>query len=217
MKKAILSVAISIGIAFLDFAQEGATLNTNQNLFAVNERGTILSQANESLKSNEEITIFVDTTKTTTFEFHSTLSPSDTLFETFPDGYIDTIVFIGCRNIKALEVSIHYYGEDKLGIQIQDSRLVAVQQALDSSGNWVSLEHYFHSDCGSSYSYDRIRKDQIYLFKIGKYEGNYPTKLRLKALINEQIIYSNEFSGSINYEQLHSIYNKKENDDYLFK
>jgi hypothetical protein len=217
MKKTILVIAATIGIIFYDFSQDGpVTINTKQNLFAVNESGAVLLRAITSVKSDESISIFVDTLTPTTFDFRSHIFPKELVIDTFPDGHIDTTVLIGSRNIQATRVFVDYYGDNELRIQIQDSRIVAVQQAMDSSGNWVSVEHFIHSDCGNSYSSARIRKNQSYQFKIAKYEGNYQTKMRLKALINGQILYSNEFTGNINYEQLNSIYNKKKKDEYLF-
>jgi hypothetical protein len=216
MKKLVFVLIMTIGNAFFYFAQDGVILNTRQSLFASNEKGSVVSQTKTHKKSDELIKVLVDTAETSTFEFHCRIFPNDTLFERYPRGYVDTIVLIGCRNIQARKVTISYSGENKLYIQTQDSRIPAVQQAMDSSGNWVSLEYFFHSDCGNSYSSAKITKNECYQFKIGKYEGNYCTKMRLKMLIEEQVIYSNEFYGSINYEQLNSDYNKMES-EILFR
>lgn len=217
MKSITILLAILIA-TFSAFSQsEPITLNTKQSLFSINETGNFAPKINFPGNTSEKIQLFVDTSVIRSFLLYNRIFPTDTLIELLPGGVPDTILQIGSRNIQALTACIIYSGEDMLRIQIQDSRIPAVQQALDSSGNWVSLEYFIHSDCGNSYSYAKLTKNESYLFKIGKYTGNYHTKLRLKALINEQIIYSNEFYGSINYEQLNSVYNSKENDEYLFR
>lgn len=215
-----LSISILIGILWLSFSafsqEETNTLNTRDNLFTANEPGKVVPLVSSKSQSNEIITVTVDTLNSTSFEFHCHIFPKETVVESYPGGYSDTIVYRGCRNIPAFQATINYKGENKIGIQIEDGKLVAVQQALDSSGTWVSIEHFTHSDCGNSYSFARLKKNESYLFKIAKYTGNYPTKLRLKILIDDLVYYSNEFNGSINYEQFNSIYNGKEN-EMLFR
>ncbi|WP_300665569.1 hypothetical protein [Fluviicola sp.] len=210
------SISILIGLLWMSFSvfaqKETNTLNTKENLFAANESGKFVSATSSSIQSTENVTVTVDTLTPASFEFYCHIFPKETVVETYPGGYSDTIVYRGCRNIPAFQVRIDYKGEDKIEIQIEDGKLVAVQQALDSAGNWISLEHFIHSDCGNNYSFARLKKNESYLFKIAQYTGNYPTKMRLKILIDDQVYYSNEFNGSINNEQLNSSYNRKENE-----
>ncbi|MGV3613011.1 MAG: hypothetical protein ACO1N0_18770 [Fluviicola sp.] len=210
------SISILIGLLWLSFPafsqKETNTLNTKENLFAVNESGKVIYKTISEIQSNESLTVTVDTLTPASFENYCHIFPNETIVATDPGGYSDTIVLRGCRNIPAFQVRIDYKGEDKIRIQTEDGKLAAVQQALDSTGNWISLEHFTHSECGNSYSGEGLTKYASYHFKIAKYMGNYPTKLRLKILIDDQVYYSNEFDGSINYEQLKSIYNEKEID-----
>ena len=96
----------------------------------------------------------------------------------------------------------------------QDGRLNAVVQALDRHGNWKDIEYLPRAWCGNSYHTLSLEANQAWELATAIYTGSFNTKLRLKvAYVNpednrkdrwerkENIIYSNEYKGSINPAQ----------------
>jgi len=81
----------------------------------------------------------------------------------------------------------------------------AILEAKDSSGTWKPIEHspWTLVGCYSGPPAIRIQPQEYLVISFPAYEGEYSTKLRLKCLINDKNVYSNEFSGTINYGQFH--------------
>jgi hypothetical protein len=87
----------------------------------------------------------------------------------------------------------------------QDSRLYLKIQAQDKYGNWKDVEHTPGSWCGNSYHSLFLPKNNYWEFIIPVYEGEFKTRLRAKLYYKknkdqkeDDILYSNEFNGSIN-------------------
>ncbi len=112
---------------------------------------------------------------------------------------------IGLKNIEFYKVTICNVSPIIKTLTTEDSKLVLVQEALDTNGNWTPIEYFFHSDCAMSFEEIELFENQCVLGFVAKYSGNYKTELRIKLKFDEQIIYSNTFNGSINTSQFHSV------------
>ena len=89
----------------------------------------------------------------------------------------------------------------KIAFEAQDSRLAIIQEALDENGEWKPVEYLPSSWCGNSYHQVFLGPNEYWSFAVPRYAGSFKTKLRFK-LEGVNPIYSNEFEGSINKEQL---------------
>lgn len=119
--------------------------------------------------------------------------------DTFDDDYYGITAFIANTSTK------------KKYFSAEDSRLNMVVQALNEKGKWQDIEYLPHSSCGNSYHVLTLEPAHYWKFIIPRYAGDFKTKLRIKlACINnktlakgrrerkEVVIYSNEYSGSVN-------------------
>jgi hypothetical protein len=103
-----------------------------------------------------------------------------------------------------------------------DSRLYLVQEALDRNGQWRAIELPPVPICGNSFHRVYLDKNQYWEFPAQRYSGWFQTKLRFRLEVGlggtpvfdtdkghgkpiprlpergGQIVYSNEFEGSIN-------------------
>jgi hypothetical protein len=106
-----------------------------------------------------------------------------------------------------------------------DSCLYLVQEALDSDGNWRAIETLPQEICGNSFHRVFLDKDQYWEFPAPRYSGLFKTRMRFRLDLGKekvwledersecgrksvwlprpggQVIYSNEFEGSINTSQ----------------
>ena len=87
-----------------------------------------------------------------------------------------------------------------------DNRIHLIAQAQDQDGVWRDIEVYTFSDCAHSY-YDVILKPEYqWSFVAPLPSGKNPTKIRMSLHYTEgdlkKMIYSNEYVGDINWEQL---------------
>lgn len=94
---------------------------------------------------------------------------------------------------------------DDIAFEVCDNRLSIVQQAIDRSGKWKTIEILHSSLCGNSY-YDVTLSSGMFLaFSVPRYSGTFSTTLRFCLLVNdfrsEVAGVSNEFPGSVNDAQ----------------
>ncbi len=96
---------------------------------------------------------------------------------------------------------------DTVFFNVQDSRLNMKLQALDKDGVWKDIEYLPSSWCGNSYHQLYLPSGNYWKFTIPVYHGKMKTKIRaVLSFANsiegeEQLVYSNEFEGSINSGQ----------------
>ena len=83
----------------------------------------------------------------------------------------------------------------------QDSRLYIHAQAF-VDGSWQDIEYLPSSWCGNSYHIIYLKPNEYWEFEIPKYTGEINTRIRYVLKYNGSEIYSNEYSGGINREQL---------------
>jgi len=100
---------------------------------------------------------------------------------------------------------------DTVFFYAQDSRLNMKLQALDKDGVWKDIEYLPSSWCGNSYHQLYLPSGNYWKFTIPVYHGKIKTKIRaVLSFTNsiegeEQLVYSNEFEGSINLGQFSKI------------
>lgn len=176
-------------------------LNTTKQLSAVNEEVSEQNKCSFTSKATEGITLFVDTNSSEIIEFRSEIYPKIYEININSNGIPDTTALVGFRNIRSYIATATTTGKNPIPFTIEDRRIVAIQEALDRDGNWIPIEYFEHSSCGVSYMKRCLEPNRAYSFRIAKYEGEFETKLRLKVLFGEEVIYSNEFRGSINHTQ----------------
>jgi len=122
--------------------------------------------------------------------------------DTIENSYLGFKVFV-VNNLKT-----------DIDFNAQDSRLYMKVQALNDKGVWTDIEYLPSSWCGNSYHTLTLEKKNYWTFFTPKYEGEIATKLRIELKYidpkdkserrrdkKENIIYSNEFEGSINPAQ----------------
>jgi hypothetical protein len=90
----------------------------------------------------------------------------------------------------------------ELMLEAQDSRLPIVHEAQDAQGQWQAIEYLPQSWCGNSYHELFLPPRHYWQFEAPHYTGSFSTMLRLRLDTPSGPIYSNEFAGSINPEQL---------------
>ncbi|MFD1552541.1 hypothetical protein DNU06_17075 [Putridiphycobacter roseus] len=91
---------------------------------------------------------------------------------------------------------------DTVQIPAQDGRIKIMQQALDLEGKWLDTERFINSFCGNSYHSFPLLPSfyQVYATPITK--GEFKTRLRYRLELYDRTIYSNEYIGNINAEQI---------------
>ncbi len=92
--------------------------------------------------------------------------------------------------------------KDSVKIPIQDGDLKMIQQAQNDKQEWQDLDNFINSFCGHSYRSYKIAPSGYQIFPAAIFKGPFKTKLRFKLELNEQEIFSNVYSGSINKGQL---------------
>lgn len=82
-----------------------------------------------------------------------------------------------------------------------------IQEAKDVDGKWKPIEFFQTTPtCVVTNMFLKFNPKQYQAFAVMKYNGNFKTKLRVKVKINNEIYYSNEFSGQINKSQFNKDY-----------
>ncbi len=147
-----------------------------------------------SMPSLERIEIFVDTTKTianvSPFAFIPPPEPNNLKKTRKKKGHYAYPVFV--RNTTTDSVWIGY--GDYIGLLVE---------AKDSLGEWKEIEKPYIYHCGTGLNDIVLPPNYLTVTSTIKYIGNYKTKLRVKTMNNyENEVYSNEFTGTINYSQL---------------
>ena len=90
-------------------------------------------------------------------------------------------------------------------VENHDGRMVIIQEALDKNGEWKGIEYFRYSGCGNSFGLYLVEPDEVLMFGINKYHGDFKTKLRVRLRTNGKIILSNEYWGFINASQLDQV------------
>ncbi len=128
----------------------------------------------------------------------------------FEIGKLTMVVQTGQKKVyrkayKGMKLYVANASQDTFYFSAQDSRLYLNIQALDKSGEWKDIEYLPSSWCGNSYHSLFIPPNHSWDFVVPKYEGEFKTKLRAKLRYKSkrdqkesEILYSNEFKGSIN-------------------
>ena len=117
-------------------------------------------------------------------------------------------------NYEGKKILVANTSTDTLYFSAQDSRLYMKIQAKDKKGEWRDIEYLPSSWCGNSYHTLFLAPGQGWEFSSPAYHGEFKTKLRAQLMYQKSflqkssdIIYSNEFDGSINPGQF---WNKRE-------
>ncbi|MBS1941056.1 MAG: hypothetical protein JST38_09285 [Bacteroidetes bacterium] len=94
----------------------------------------------------------------------------------------------------------------------KDSRLFAIQEALDSSGIWRPIEGQPFDFCGNGRWGTVIHPGEFAVFGMVKYSGDYETKIRVRLVNGNSMYTSQPVKAKINYAQF-----KLEPDGYFSK
>jgi hypothetical protein len=106
------------------------------------------------------------------------------------------------KEIKGFKVFIVNKTDSIISLFAQDSRL-AVKRQVFYNGKWSDIEYLPRSWCGNSYHSIYLKPDEFWHFNAPCLTGNIEAKFRFELHIRGNLtIYSNEFSGSFNEEQL---------------
>lgn len=99
--------------------------------------------------------------------------------------------------------------DSAVNISIQEYFIPFIQEAMDSNGIWRPIEYWLNWSCGNAYQQMNLGSGESMRYPIRKYEGDFKTKIRIKAKINNQIYYSKPFNGSINHTQMDISFSEK--------
>ncbi len=86
-------------------------------------------------------------------------------------------------------------------LEVQDSRLIMIAEALDENYEWKPIEYHIFSWCGNSYADVKIEGESFVMTDVYNYKGNFKTRMRLKLKNEEEIIYSKPIVAFINEGQ----------------
>jgi hypothetical protein len=169
---------------------------------------------NKKVTKRDGLKILVDTTS------EITIRRIDSDFELFKNylwseskskkqKYIDSISYFAVENflsknpklLKGLSVYITNPSLKTIRVEVQDWRLMIIQEAIDKSGKWKPIEYWEYAGCGNSYGGIALKPNHFIMTKVIKYSGNFKTKLRLKFLNDSIVYYSTPFLGYINLSQ----------------
>lgn len=127
----------------------------------------------------------------------------------FPNNSLSIVV----QNSRGKETNVFVTNttNGQINFRAQDSRLNMKVQALDKEGVWRDIEYLPNSWCGNSYHTLTLKPKQYWAFNTPHYQGDFQTKLRIELKYldpdnksrkredrKEQVVYSNEFIGSVN-------------------
>jgi len=145
---------------------------------------------------------------------------NDTVFEPKKShGRQRELILTGTDHVLGNKLTILNNSDSVIIVSIEDHHLVLIQEAMTPEGEWKPIEFFIHSDCGNSYSGFRIPSKMSYEMSIAKYSGTFETRLRVRALIDQQVYTSNEIHGQVNLEQFvvsEHIKHESHMHDYLF-
>ena len=88
-----------------------------------------------------------------------------------------------------------------LALQGQNSYLFAIQEAKDSTGIWRPIETRVMRSCTTGPWARKIMPQHFAVFLMPKYAGEFETELRVRFRNGTQILVSQSYKGSINYQQ----------------
>jgi hypothetical protein len=120
--------------------------------------------------------------------------------------------------VPSIPVFLYNPTNDTILFQIQNGRVIMIQEAKDEHGVWRPIEFWQYSWCGNSYHEEVLLPNNIAIVKVLKYDGDFETELRLKLKSDNTIIYSDSFKGKINKSQFKlpsSIFGGKPKDDSI--
>lgn len=87
-----------------------------------------------------------------------------------------------------------------------DTRIYLIAQAQDEHGEWFDIAKPSYSDCSFSYFSVKLNPGNQWFFVAPLPSGEHKTKIRMSVSFNatgeRKIVYSNEYIGHINWEQL---------------
>jgi len=87
-------------------------------------------------------------------------------------------------------------------ITTEDGSLIMIMEALNKE-TWEPIEYWAWSDCGNSYFHPlELKKNNTVEVNIPIFMGDIKTKMRLRLCTGDEIIFSNEFIGTVNKEKL---------------
>lgn len=137
----------------------------------------------------------------------------DTLQSSYAKGKFQVIIDT-TRSIPWFDISMGHTlyiindSKSKVYFPAENSRIEMIIQAKNRKGEWQDIEYLPHSWCGNSYHTLYLPPKHYWEFSVPKFEGSFTTKLRAKLWCKtesdqkeEDIIYSNEISGSVNPAQ----------------
>ena len=131
----------------------------------------------------------------------------------FPENRLSLLVRTNERStyrnhIAGYKTYITNASGDTVYFKAEDSRLEMMVEALNENGNWQSIEYLPQSFCGHSPHVLDLPPNHHWEFCIPEYAGAFKTKLRVKLVYKvglksnkTTVIYSNQFTGSINPAQ----------------
>lgn len=141
----------------------------------------------------------------------------------FPDKALSIIIktnekAVFGNNSLAFKAYVVNTTKDTVYFDVEDSRMEMILEAKDEHGTWRNIEFLPRTFCGNSYHMIYLAPDYHWVFNIPKYDGAFKTMLRAKLVYkkeyehrNMEVLYSNEFEGSVNPAQFWRQRGKRDN------
>jgi len=173
---------------------------------------------NKSIKNRKGLSIYVDTTREISVDIaewgvpplfffgppddeNHPKSKTEKLIDSVDNAVRFELWESNKKLVRGFPVYIFNPTNNAVRLKHQDGRVMMIQEALDSNGQWKPIEYWQFSDCGNSYGGVILRPNYYLMTKAVKYKGPFETLLRLKLINKDVIIYSKPFKGSINLSQ----------------
>lgn len=166
-------------IGLFNFSDQDDYVDSYLDSFYVNLNRIPIEKAQGSYPSN--LKVYVDTTHLCVYQDRVLMREKKLFRPTYIMNLDSTLQFLHNKN----------------------QNIIAVQEALDSNGNWSLIELTNLDFCGNGYGYIPIEPQEYVLTLAPVYDGNYKTKIRYKIISKDTVLYSNEYTGYINYNQFY--------------
>ena len=105
------------------------------------------------------------------------------------------------KKFAGIKVYVVNMTDKKIRVPAQDGRIYLKRQ-VHYQEEWQDIEYLPSSWCGNSYHSVYIDPNEYWDFTAPCLEGNIPATFRFQLMAEGQLIFSNQFEGSFNKEQL---------------
>lgn len=128
----------------------------------------------------------------------------------FLDEYMKAIDKAKRTHFELFPVYVYNYSNTNTVVSkpLSNGALYLIVEAKNKKQEWKPIEYWEQHSflCGTGHQDYILKPKHFMMSSVRKYQGGYKTKMRVKLRTFENVFYSNEFYGYINYSQFDSNY-----------